>query len=169
MPRQFNLTFVTANTSPEGAAASRPTESTPQPAAQLVDGAQSEAAKEDSKDAAKEVVKAIPAGHARPVMIHRAVVGSFERFIAVLTEHFAGKWPFWLSPRQILVVPVMTDAEPYVKEVEALLKANDFYADSDLSGNTMNKKIRNGQLLQYNFIFGMAAKKLPLLSVLRHV
>ena len=47
----------------------------------------------------------------RPVMIHRAILGSLERFIAIITEHFAGKWPFWLSPRQVLVVPV---AVPYV-------------------------------------------------------
>ena len=44
-------------------------------------------------------------------MIHRAILGSLERFIAIITEHFAGKWPFWLSPRQVLVVPV---AVPYV-------------------------------------------------------
>ena len=47
----------------------------------------------------------------RPVIIHRAILGSMERFIAIITEHFAGKWPFWLSPRQVLVVPV---AGPYV-------------------------------------------------------
>lgn len=51
---------------------------------------------------------------ARPVIIHRAILGSLERFIAIITEHFAGKWPFWLSPRQILVVPV---AVPYVSRV----------------------------------------------------
>ena len=48
---------------------------------------------------------------ARPVIIHRAILGSIERFVAIITEHFAGKWPFWLSPRQVLVVPV---AVPYV-------------------------------------------------------
>ena len=48
----------------------------------------------------------------RPVIIHRAILGSLERFIAIITEHFAGKWPFWLSPRQVLVVPV---AVPYVR------------------------------------------------------
>lgn len=47
----------------------------------------------------------------RPVMIHRAILGSLERFIAIITEHFAGKWPFWLSPRQVLVIPV---APPFV-------------------------------------------------------
>ena len=50
----------------------------------------------------------------RPVMIHRAILGSLERFIAIVTEHFGGKWPFWLSPRQVLVVPV---AAPYVRPV----------------------------------------------------
>ena len=48
----------------------------------------------------------------RPVIIHRAILGSLERFMAIITEHFAGKWPFWLSPRQVLVVPV---ALPYVR------------------------------------------------------
>lgn len=47
----------------------------------------------------------------RPVMIHRAILGSLERFISIVTEHFAGKWPFWLSPRQVLVIPV---AAPFV-------------------------------------------------------
>ena len=58
---------------------------------------------EDAADPAKAEL--------RPVIIHRAILGSLERFIAIITEHFAGKWPFWLSPRQVLVVPV---AVPYV-------------------------------------------------------
>ena len=81
-------------------------------------------------------------------------MGSFERFFAVLAEHFAGKWPMWMSPRQILVVPVMTAAEPYVKEVTKVLQDQGFFADSDLSTNTMKKKILNGQLMQYNFMLG---------------
>ena len=60
------------------------------------------------KDATpKDFRRELTPGCARPVMIHRAIYGSFERFIAILTEHFGGKWPFWLSPRQVLVVPVM--------------------------------------------------------------
>ena len=94
-------------------------------------------------------------GRARPVMIHRAIVGSFERFIAVMTEHFAGKWPFWLSPRQVLVIPVMPTVNDYVEEVQQLLRAQKMHADIDISGNTMKKKILTGQLAQYNFIFGM--------------
>ena len=96
--------------------------------------------------------KAPVPGRARPVMIHRAIIGSFERFIAILTEHFAGKWPFWLSPRQILVIPVMTGANDYVVEVQKLFKG--MHVDIDISGKTMQKKIREGQLAQYNFIFG---------------
>lgn len=94
-------------------------------------------------------------GRARPVMLHRAIIGSFERFMAILTEHFAGKWPFWLSPRQVLVIPVMPTANDYVEEVQGLLRAHKMHVDIDISGNTMQKKIRTGQLQQYNFIFGM--------------
>lgn len=93
-------------------------------------------------------------GHARPVMLHRAIIGSFERFMAILTEHFAGKWPFWLSPRQVLVIPVMPTVNDYVEEVQRLLKMHKMHVDIDISGNTMQKKIRTGQLQQYNFIFG---------------
>ena len=98
--------------------------------------------------------KAPGPGRARPVMIHRAIIGSFERFIAIMTEHFAGKWPFWLSPRQILVIPVMPTVNDYVEEVQNLLRAQKLHADIDISGNTMKKKILTGQLAQYNFIFG---------------
>lgn len=88
------------------------------------------------------------------MIIHRAIYGSFERFIAILTEHFGGKWPFWLSPRQILIVPVMPAVNDYVLEVQKLFRENFFHADVDVGGNTMQKKIRTGQLQQYNFIFG---------------
>jgi threonyl-tRNA synthetase len=96
----------------------------------------------------------LPEGYARPVMIHRAIFGSLERMIAVLTEHLAGKWPFWLSPRQILVVPVMPAVNDYAVEVQNIFKKQRMYVDVDLSGNTLQKKIRTGQLEQYNFIFG---------------
>lgn len=109
---------------------------------------------------APEAEDGLGKGHTRPVIIHRAIYGSFERFIGILTEHFGGKWPFWLSPRQILVVPVMASASDYVKEVCALLRANEFHADMDLGGNTLNKKIRSGQLLQYNFILVLGAKEM---------
>ncbi|KAI3617662.1 hypothetical protein CBS9595_003571 [Malassezia furfur] len=89
----------------------------------------------------------------RPVMIHRAIVGSLERFIAILIENFAGKWPFWLSPRQVLVVPVTGSVYGYAEQVRQKLWDAGFFADVDLSDNTLNKKIRNGELAQYNFVF----------------
>ncbi|KAF2849391.1 threonyl-tRNA synthetase-like protein [Plenodomus tracheiphilus IPT5] len=98
-------------------------------------------------------------GYARPVMIHRAIYGSFERFIAILTEHFAGRWPFWLSPRQVMVIPVMPSANDYVKEVQAELRKHHLHADIDISGNTMQKKIRTAQLSLYNFIMVVGAEE----------
>ena len=89
----------------------------------------------------------------RPVMIHRAILGSVERMTAILTEHFAGKWPFWLSPRQVMVVPVGVKYQDYAQEIRDKLHAAGFYADVDLTGNTLQKKVRNGQMLKYNFIF----------------
>ena len=104
-------------------------------------------------------------GYARPVMIHRAIVGSFERFMAILIEHFAGKWPFWLSPRQILIVPVMPAVNDYVEEVQRIFEDGDLIADIDISDNTMLKKIRNGQLQQYNFTFVVGAQEKETRSV----
>jgi len=98
-------------------------------------------------------------GCARPVMIHRAIYGSFERFIAILTEHFGGKWPFWLSPRQIMIVPVMQGVNDYVLELQAKFRQERMHVDVDLSGNTMQKKIRTAQLQQYNFIFVVGAQE----------
>jgi threonyl-tRNA synthetase len=93
----------------------------------------------------------------RPVMIHRAILGSVERFTAILTEHFAGKWPFWLSPRQVVVIPVAGPHKEYAKEVAQKLWDAGIYADADLSDSTLPKKVRNGEIAQYNFIFGAFA------------
>lgn len=91
---------------------------------------------------------------ARPVMIHRAILGSVERMTAILTEHYKGKWPLWLLPRQVLVVPVGPKYNAYAQELkELLVKEHAFFADVDVSGNTLQKKVRTGQLLKYNFIF----------------
>ncbi|KAF8717288.1 Threonyl and Alanyl tRNA synthetase, partial [Rhizoctonia solani] len=89
---------------------------------------------------------------ARPVMIHRAILGSLERFIAIVTEHFAGKWPFWLSPRQVMVVPVAVPFKDYASEVQQKLWDAGMFADIDLTGDTLPKKIRNAEIAQYNFI-----------------
>ena len=90
---------------------------------------------------------------ARPVMIHRAVLGSVERMIAILTENYAGKWPFWLSPRQIVVVPIAPYMYPYAQQVQQKLHDAGFHAVADVSEETLKKKIRNAEVGHWNFIF----------------
>merc|ERR1712098_813999 len=95
-----------------------------------------------------------------PVMIHRAILGSTERMMAVLTENFGGKWPFWLSPRQAMVVPVGVPFNSYASEVASIMKTCGFCVEADLDdGNTMNKKVRNAQIAQFNFIFVVGEKE----------
>ncbi|KND00849.1 threonine-tRNA ligase [Spizellomyces punctatus DAOM BR117] len=90
----------------------------------------------------------------RPVMIHRAILGSVERFIAILTENFAGKWPFWLSPKQVMVIPVAPKYNDYAAEVAQLLHVKGLNAEADLSEFTLKKKIVRADLMaRYNFIF----------------
>ncbi|GAA5852729.1 hypothetical protein JCM8547_002606 [Rhodosporidiobolus lusitaniae] len=101
----------------------------------------------------------------RPVMIHRAILGSVERFTAILTEHFAGKWPFWLSPRQVVVIPVAAPHKEYAKEVQQKLWDAGLYADADLSDATLPKKVRNGEIAQYNFIFVVGSEEAESRSV----
>lgn len=91
--------------------------------------------------------------YARPVMIHRAIYGSFERMIAILTEHYFGKWPLWLSPRQVLVIPVGVKFNDYAQKVRDTLYEAGFFADVDVGPNTLQKKVRTGQLQQYNYLF----------------
>ncbi|XP_049284736.1 threonine--tRNA ligase 1, cytoplasmic isoform X2 [Anopheles funestus] len=96
----------------------------------------------------------------RPVIIHRAVLGSVERMIAILTENYAGKWPFWLSPRQVMVVPVGPVYDEYADKVRQRLHEAGFMVEADLdAGDTMNKKIRNAQLAQFNFILVVGEKE----------
>uniref|UniRef100_A0A9J7Z650 threonine--tRNA ligase n=1 Tax=Cyprinus carpio carpio TaxID=630221 RepID=A0A9J7Z650_CYPCA len=102
----------------------------------------------------------------RPVIIHRAILGSVERMIAILTENYAGKWPLWLSPRQVMLVPVNPSLEEYAKQVPHLFVEAGFMADADLdSGCLLNKKIRNAQLAQYNFILVVGEKERAASSV----
>ncbi|KAI0926473.1 threonyl-tRNA synthetase [Taiwanofungus camphoratus] len=101
----------------------------------------------------------------RPVIIHRAILGSLERFIAIITEHFAGKWPFWLSPRQVLVVPVAIPYKEYASEVAKTLSDLGIFADVDNGENTLPKKIRNGEVAQYNFILVVGQEELDSRSV----
>jgi threonyl-tRNA synthetase len=79
----------------------------------------------------------------RPVIIHRAILGSVERMIAIVTENYAGKWPFWLSPRQIMVVPVGSPFDEYAELVRNKLHEANFMVETDTDpGDTMNKKMK---------------------------
>ncbi|XP_075697820.1 threonine--tRNA ligase 1, cytoplasmic isoform X1 [Rhinoderma darwinii] len=96
----------------------------------------------------------------RPVIIHRAILGSVERMIAILTENYGGKWPLWISPQQVMVVPVGPTCDDYAQKVKEQFHRAGFMADVDLDqGSTLNKKIRNAQLAQYNFILVIGEKE----------
>ena len=85
-------------------------------------------------------------GFQRPVIIHRAILGSVERMVAVLAEHTGGKWPFWISPRQILVVPVSDKFNEYGMKINNRLLLENINSEIDLTTNTLQKKVRSGQI-----------------------
>ncbi len=103
----------------------------------------------------------------RPYMIHRALLGSIERFFGVLIEHYAGAFPPWLSPDQIALIPVGEMAYEYAKEVEGKLKAEGFRVTSDFSDDRMNAKIRKAQKnkIPYMLILGEKERDGKLVSV----
>ncbi|UWQ76231.1 threonine--tRNA ligase [Leisingera sp. M658] len=78
----------------------------------------------------------------RPVMLHRATLGSFERFIGILIEEHAGKLPFWLAPRQVVVASITSDADDYVQEVVANLQKAGVRAEADIRNEKINYKVR---------------------------
>lgn len=95
----------------------------------------------------------------RPVIIHRAMLGSLERMFGILVESFGQDWPFWLSPRQIMVVPVSHANDEYAQRVQKALFDAGFEADVDCSDSTLNKKIRNAETGQYTFVFVVGGKE----------
>lgn len=99
-------------------------------------------------------------GFARPVILHRAIFGSFERFIAILIEHYAGYWPFWLSPRQAIVVPVSEKFLDYAKQVQLLIRQGYFYIDVDTSDRTLGKKLAEARNQYYNTILVVGEQEL---------
>lgn len=82
----------------------------------------------------------------RPVMLHRAIFGSYERFIGILIEHFAGRLPTWLAPVQAVVATIVSDADDYANEAVAKLKAAGIRVDSDLRNEKINYKVREHSL-----------------------
>ncbi|KAE9547796.1 hypothetical protein FO519_008991 [Halicephalobus sp. NKZ332] len=89
----------------------------------------------------------------RPVMIHRAILGSLERMTTILTENYSGKWPFWLSPRQAKVITVHESVNEYAEKVHRRIFEAGFEVEYGKNcSDTLKKQIRNAQLAQFNFI-----------------
>lgn len=95
-----------------------------------------------------------------PVIIHRAIFGSFERFLAILIEHYKGKWPFWLNPKQICIITISNYLMDYANNILNRLREEYYFVDIDLSDNMLNKKIRNAQIDGYNYILIIGQKEL---------
>lgn len=92
----------------------------------------------------------------QPVMIHRAIFGSFERFVAILTEHFQGAFPIWLSPVQVQIIPIADRHQKYAQDVLEQLKSSNIRAELDSRTETMQAKIRDAQTqkIPYMLIIG---------------
>jgi threonyl-tRNA synthetase len=96
----------------------------------------------------------------RPVMLHRAILGSFERFIGILIENYAGRMPLWLAPMQIIVATITSAADEYGAEVVATLRAAGLRAELDARNEKINYKIREHSLAKVPAIFVVGAKEL---------
>jgi threonyl-tRNA synthetase len=82
----------------------------------------------------------------RPVMLHRAILGSFERFLGILIEQYAGRFPLWLAPVQVVVAPIVSDANDYAEEVAAEMRARGLVVQTDLRNEKINAKVREHSL-----------------------
>eukprot|EP01063_Lacrimia_lanifica_P014850 TRINITY_DN2141_c0_g1_i1.p2 TRINITY_DN2141_c0_g1~~TRINITY_DN2141_c0_g1_i1.p2 ORF type:complete len:848 (+),score=413.45 TRINITY_DN2141_c0_g1_i1:121-2544(+) len=156
LPQRFDLTYEPAvapvqEPLPEGALVVKATGAVFEPTAEDPEVDKDGNKKEDCASGL-EAKKAYENSQKRPVMIHRAILGSLERCIAILAEHWKGKWPFWVSPKQAVVIPVAAEYLDYAKEVKNELYGEGYQVVVDASDATLNKKVRNGQVNQYNFI-----------------
>jgi threonyl-tRNA synthetase len=96
----------------------------------------------------------------RPIMLHRAILGSIERFVGILIEHYAGKFPLWLSPTQAIVIPVNESVFDYANNIYESLEEAGVRAKVDLSDDSLNKKIRNAEVSKINYIFVVGNKEM---------
>ncbi|MBJ2151543.1 threonine--tRNA ligase [Paracoccus sp. IB05] len=101
----------------------------------------------------------------RPYMLHRAILGSFERFIGILIENYAGKLPFWLAPRQVVVASIVSDADPYVTEVVAALRKAGVRAEADTRNEKINYKVREHSVGKVPVILAVGMKEVEERSV----
>jgi len=101
----------------------------------------------------------------RPVMLHRAILGSFERFLAILIENFAGRFPLWLAPLQAVVTPITNEADAYAREVAAALAARGLRVETDLRNEKINYKVREHSLAKVPVIAVVGAREAEQRSV----
>ncbi len=95
----------------------------------------------------------------RPVMLHRAILGSFERWIGVVIEHYAGWLPLWLAPVQVVVATITNDTDAYAAEVLATLQAAGLSAQLDRRNEKINYKVREHALAKVPFLFVVGARE----------
>ena len=95
----------------------------------------------------------------RPVIIHRAIFGSFERFIGIMLEHFNGALPFWLSPVQVKILTINEKLETYAKEIEKTLKEKNIRVEIDSRNESIGKKIREGEMQKIPYILVVGEKE----------
>jgi len=95
----------------------------------------------------------------RPVMIHRAIYGSFERFIGILLENFSGKLPLWLNPNQIRILTLNEDSKKFASEIFEKLKNENFRVELDDRNETIGKKVREAQISRFNYIITIGDKE----------
>jgi len=101
----------------------------------------------------------------RPVMLHRAILGSFERFIGILIENCAGRFPLWLAPRQVVVATIVSDADGYAAEVVAALRAHGLRAEADLRNEKINYKVREHSAAHVPVILALGRQEVEARSV----
>ena len=92
-------------------------------------------------------------------MVHRAILGSYERFFVLLLEHFAGDFPLWLAPVQVKVIPVSDKFEKFAKTIEAELKAANIRVEFDESDESVGKKIRNAEMQKIPYMLVLGEKE----------
>ena len=95
----------------------------------------------------------------RPVMLHRAILGSFERFIGILLENYAGKLPFWLAPRQVVVAAIVSDADAYVQDIVGQLRRLGVRAEADVRNEKINYKVREHSVGKVPVILAIGMKE----------
>ena len=92
-------------------------------------------------------------------MLHRAILGSFERFIGIMIENYAGKMPFWLAPRQVVVAAIVSEADEYVLEVTQMLKDAGIRAEADIRNEKINYKVREHSVGKVPVILAIGRKE----------